>query len=130
MSDLDALPPLPQVLVLAGITLEITPIRVGEIPALLAAIRPFAHRLAAGDPDGLELLAEHGDALLDAVAVASRQPRVWVDGLALDEALRLATFLFEVNADFFTRQVLPVIQDSSTRLAARTPQAGLPSSTV
>lgn len=129
MRDFDAFPPTPQSLSIADISLEITPIRVGEIPALIAAIRPFAQHLAEAEPDWLELLADHGDALVSALAVASRQPRAWVADLALDEALRLATTLFEVNADFFTRQVAPELQHSTARLDARIPRTGPGSST-
>jgi hypothetical protein len=132
MSDFDAFPPAPQSLAIAGIALEITPIRVGEIPALLAAVRPFAHRLVDGDPDWLALLADHGDALITAIAVASRRPQEWVSGLAMDDAIRLATALFEVNADFFVQRVVPTIQHAAARINAQMsgPLAGLTPSTV
>ena len=131
MSDFDAFPPTPQSLVIAGIALEITPIRVGEIPALLAAVRPFAHRLVDGEPDWLELLADHGEALITAIAVASRQPQDWVAALAMDDAIRLATTLFEVNADFFVQRVVPTIQHAAARINAQMsgPLAGLTPST-
>ena len=132
MSDFDAFPPAPQSLSIAGIALEITPIRVGEIPALLAAVRPFAHRLVDGEPDWLELLADHGDALIKAIAVASRQPQDWVAALTMDDAIRLATTLFEVNADFFVQRVVPTIQHAAARINAQMsgPLAGLTPSTV
>jgi hypothetical protein len=132
MSDFDAFPPAPQSLSIAGIALEITPIRVGEIPALLAAVRPFAHRLVDGEPDWLELLADHGDALIKAIAVASRQPQDWVATLTMDDAIRLATTLFEVNADFFVQRVVPTIQHAAARINAQMsgPLAGLTPSTV
>ncbi|HHW4679010.1 MAG TPA: hypothetical protein ACQGQH_06070 [Xylella sp.] len=75
MNDFDVFPPTPLTLEIAEIALAITPIRIGEIPALLAAVRPFAHRLGDGDPDWLALLADHGDALITAIAVASRRPQ-------------------------------------------------------
>lgn len=132
MSDFDAFPPAPQSLEIAGIALEITPIRVGEIPALLAAVRPFAHRLVDGEPDWLELLADHGEALIKAIAVASRQPQDWVAALTMDDAIRLATTLFEVNADFFVQRVVPTIQHAAARINAQMsgPLAGLTPSTV
>jgi hypothetical protein len=132
MSDFDAFPPTPQTLAIAEIELAITPIRVGEIPALLAAVRPFAHRLVDGDPDWLELLADHGEELIKAIAVASRQPQDWVAALTMDDAIRLATTLFEVNADFFVQRVVPTIQHAAARINAqmRGPLAGLTPSTV
>ena len=35
------------------------------------------------------------------------KPRAWVDDLAADEAILLAAKVIEVNADFFTRTVMP-----------------------
>lgn len=132
MSDFDAFPPTPKSLEIAGVELAITPIRVGEIPALLAAVRPFAHRLVDGEPDWLELLADHGEALIKAIAVASRQPQDWVAALTMDDAIRLATTLFEVNADFFVQRVVPTIQHAAARINAQMsgPLAGLTPSTV
>jgi len=116
-----ALPPLPVSLVVAGETLELTPLKVGELPAFTRAIRPFAAQLAAA-PDWLGLLAEHGEAVLAALAVASRRPRSWVDGLEVDEAIRLAEGLLEVNADFFVRRVSPEIARVAASLEARSRQ--------
>ena len=127
-SDLEALVPQAQVLELAGLRLTISPLVVGELPAMLKAVRPFAEQLGS-DPDWLALLCDHGDALLTALALASRQPRDWVDALALDNAVTLAAAVFEVNADFFVRRVAPKVGDlaqglngqQSRRLAGSTP---------
>jgi len=132
MNDFDAFPPTALSLEIAGAELAITPIRVGEIPALLAAVRPFAHRLVGADPDWLGLLVDHGDALITAIAVASHRPQEWVAGLAMDDAIRLAAALFEVNADFFVQRVVPAIQHAAARINAQMsgPLAGLTPSTV
>lgn len=123
-SDLDVLVPQAQVLELAGQRLTISPLVVGELPAMLKAVRPFAEQLA-GEPDWLALLCDHGDALLTALALASRQPRDRVDALALDDAITLAAAVFEVNADFFVRRVAPKVgdlaQNLNGRLAGSTP---------
>jgi transcriptional regulator with PAS, ATPase and Fis domain len=52
-------------------------------------------------------LRERGDDLLSAIAIAVGKPRAWVDELAADEAILLAAKVIEVNADFFTRTVMP-----------------------
>ena len=101
------LPPVADTLVIGGETLDLTPIRVGEIPAFSCAIRPVVSGLSDLRPDWVALISEHGDAVIDAVAIATRRPRDWVAGLELDDAVRLACAVFEVNADFFTRQVIP-----------------------
>lgn len=123
-SDLDVLVPQGQELELAGQRLTISPLVVGELPAMLKAVRPFAEQLT-GEPDWLALLCDHGNDLLAALALASRQPREWVDALALDDAITLAATVFEVNADFFVRRVAPKVGDLAQslngRLAGSTP---------
>lgn len=116
MSAFDAFPPVPVTIEVGGESLDITPIRVGELPALIKAVRPFIERLTA-DTDWLALLADHGDALLEAMAIASRRQKDWVSRLAIDDAVRLATVLFEVNADFFARQVSPAVQQAAGRIS-------------
>ncbi len=118
MNTFAAFPSQPVVLEIVGEALEITPIRVGEVPALLATIQPFADQLASTDPDWLAILSTHGTALLRTLALASRQPQAWIDDLPLDAAIALATTLFEVNADFFVERVVPAVQAASERIHA------------
>ena len=129
-----ALPPVPVTLVIGGERLELTPLKVGEIPAFARAVQPAVATLSASlsaSPDWLALLAEHGEAVIDAVAIASRRPSEWVTSLALDDAVRLAEAVFEVNADFFIQRVLPSLTEAATRvsqtLGAKIPGA-MPSS--
>ncbi|MET2531014.1 hypothetical protein [Ralstonia pseudosolanacearum] len=107
MDDLDKLIPQPAELAVGGETLAIEPLKVGRLPAFLRAISPTLQQLNAPSIDWLGLFIEHGDDLLQAVAIAVDKPRAWVDGLAADEAILLAAKVVEVNADFFTRTVLP-----------------------
>jgi len=118
MSAFDAFPPAPVTLDVGGESLEITPIRVGEVPALIKAVRPFAGQLSA-EADWLVLLAEHGESLLGALAVAARRERAWVERLSLDDAVRLAAALFEVNADFFVQRLAPAVQHAAARVNGR-----------
>lgn len=130
MDDFASFPPQPQSLEIAGDTLALTPIRVGEVPALLAAIKPIAPHLVNGDPDWLALLTEHGDAILDALAIAARRAREWVEALSLDDAVLLATALFEVNVDFFVQRVVPAIQSAAARIDRNVRAAGMTPSTA
>lgn len=115
-----ALPPLADALVIAGETLEITPLRVGELPSFARAVQPIAGRLST-DPDWLRLLAEDGDAVLQALAIACRRPLTWVAELAIDDAIRVAEAVFAANADFFLRRVVPEITRASAGLNRRIP---------
>jgi hypothetical protein len=91
---------------------------------MLRTVQPFARELA-GEPDWLALLGEHGESVLAALALGSRQSREWIDALPLDEALTLAAAVFEVNADFSIQRLAPKIGDLaqglSGRLAGATP---------
>ena len=121
-----ALPPVPVTLVIGGERLDLTPLKVGDVPAFARAIQPAAASLSAS-PDWLELLALHGEAVVEAVAIASRRPPEWVRDLELDDAVRLAEAVFEVNANFFIQRVLPSLTEAATRvsqtLGARIPGA-------
>ncbi|TCS71981.1 hypothetical protein EDC61_107119 [Sulfuritortus calidifontis] len=115
-ADFQTFPPVPRVVTVAGTALELTPIRLGELPRLLAAVRPLAADLSA-EPDWFDLLARHGEAVLELLAITTRRERAWVNDLSLEEAVTLAAAVFEVNADFFVRRVAPAIQGAAQRLA-------------
>lgn len=107
MSDLEALIPQAVELVIDGEPLAIKPLKVGRMPAFLRAISPVMQQLTTNEIDWLALFGERGDDLLSAIAIAVGKPRAWVDELAADEAILLAAKVIEVNADFFTRTVIP-----------------------
>ena len=111
-----ALPPVPTSLLLGGESLEITPLKVGELPAFARAVRPVAAKLSP-DPDWLRLLSEDGESVLLALAIACRRPPDWVAALAVDEAIRLGEAVFQANADFFIRRVVPEITQMSARVS-------------
>jgi len=107
MSDLDKLIPQAFEITLAGETVSVKPLKVGQMPAFLRAITPVMQQIGGDGIDWLALFGERGDDLLTAVSIAVGKPRAWVDDLAADEAILLAAKVIEVNADFFTRTVMP-----------------------
>ncbi len=107
MSDLETLIPPGVELVIGGEALTIKPLKVGQLPAFLRAISPAIQELTSPEIDWLRLFGERGDDLLSAIAIAVGRPRAWLDDLAADEAILLAAKVIEVNADFFTRTVMP-----------------------
>ena len=109
------LPPVPVFVEITGERIDLTPIKVGDLPAFARAVQPIAASLSAS-PDWLALLADHGEAVIEAIGVASRRPRDWVASLDLDEAVRLAESVFEVNADFFIRRLLPSVTQAAARI--------------
>jgi hypothetical protein len=116
----DALPPVPTALVVGGEALEITPLKVGELPAFARAVRSIASKVTS-DPDWLCLLSEDGESVILALAIACRRPPDWVAALALDDAIRLAEAIFGANANFFIQRVVPAITQMSTRVGQQIP---------
>ena len=121
MNDLEKLIPIAVELTVGGETLAIKPLKVGQMPAFLRAISPVMQHLTRAEIDWLTLLGEQGDDLLAAIAIAVAKPRQWVDDLAADEAILLAAKVIEVNADFFTRTVLPKLDGLFTRAKGLAP---------
>jgi len=113
-----ALPPVPNTCLIAGETLDITPLRIGELPAFARAVQPFAARLGA-EPDWLQLIGEEGAAVIQALAIACRKPVDWVSALSVDQAITLSEAVFEANADFFIRRVVPEVLRVTTGMTAR-----------
>lgn len=127
MSDLEKLIPQATELAIHGETLAIMPLKVGQMPAFLRAITPVMHQLSGSEIDWIALFGERGDDLLSAIAIAVKKPRSWVDDLAADEAIVLAAKVIEVNADFFTRTVMPQLDGLFTQ--AKSIQPSTPGST-
>ena len=118
MSDLETLIPQAVELVIDGEPLAIKPLKVGQMPAFLRAITPVMQQIGGDGIDWLALFGERGDDLLTAVSIAVGKPRAWVDELAADEAILLAAKVIEVNADFFTRTVMPRLDGLIARTGA------------
>lgn len=132
MNDLEQLIPQAVEITLAGEAVAIKPLKVGQMPAFLRAITPVMQQLGGDGIDWLSLFGEHGDELLTAVSIAIGKPRAWVDALDADEAILLVAKVIEVNADFFTRTVMPrldgLIAQTSAAVAVTT-AGSTPSST-
>ena len=62
-----ALPSVPLSIEIAGERIDLSPLKVGEVPAFARAVQPIAAGLSAS-PDWLALLAEHGEAVIAVVA--------------------------------------------------------------
>lgn len=132
MSELDTLVPPGLDLNIAGEAIVLKPLKVGQLPAFLRVISPVMTHLSAGAINWLELFGERGEDLLAAIAIAVGKPRDWVDDLAADDAILLAAKVIEVNADFFTRTVLPKLDGlfNTVMLPTASPARAAPGSTV
>ncbi|KAI5914625.1 hypothetical protein [Thauera sp. 2A1] len=100
--ELQALFPGPVPVSVAGRDLEVGPLTLGELPALLAVLRESATSLGAGF-DPVALVVEHPDLAIRLIAVLTRQDADWLKGLSLDEAAALLVAAIEANESFFVR---------------------------
>lgn len=101
-------------------TLRVTPLKVGQIPRFLRAVRPMFGALAGSalspgqagggvELDIMALVADHGEGLIEAVAVATGRPTDWVAEGEAHEFAQLVKAVLEVNADFFAKKVAPLL---------------------
>jgi hypothetical protein len=133
LNELETLIPPTTPLQIGGETLDIKPLKVGQLPAFLRAITPVMQHLSAPEIDWLSVFGERGDDLLCSIGIAVNKPRQWIDELGADEAMLLAAKVIEVNADFFTRTVAPKLEGlfvQSKGIAALTKAASIPTPTT
>lgn len=130
--DLEVLDPAPRHVRFRGETLELRPLRLGDLPAFSRLVRPvIAEFLGDRHPewDGndermiLEISELHGESILAAAAIATGRPVEWIEGSgSTAEILALVQAIVEVNRDFFTRAMLAEVR-------AQAPAPALPTGT-
>ncbi len=114
-----------------GEQLRLTPIPVGDIPRLVRVLRPVMQALSIDasavasidiTPDlVMQLVADHAPALFEAVALCSGKPASHIEGGDLAEFIALVLRVVEVNRDFFTRQVAPLLAGLLARVRGAGP---------
>lgn len=116
---LDALVPEARTVDFRTERLALRPLTVGQLPALVRVAQPvvdavLALEAAPGEQALVELalglIANHGEAVIAAVAIAIRKDAAWVGDADTAEFLTLAIALFEVNRDFFVQTLGPRLQ--------------------
>ncbi|MBD9368859.1 hypothetical protein [Xanthomonas sp. XNM01] len=129
MSDaLDVIEPAPAAVQYRGEQLEVRPLTVGAVPAIVRLARPVIDRVLSLEavPDAadgstvdlaLDLIDAHGETLFKAVGLAIERDAAWVAGGDIGEFVDLVLVLVQVNRDFFAQRLVPLLQ------ARRTAQA-------
>ena len=132
MDDLRELETLAVVTVqVAGGAIEVRPMPALRAIRFARAARPFLEVLDLREGatiDVLQLMGEHGEALLDAVAIAVDRPVEWVGELALDDLSDVAAAVLEANIDFFAHRLLPRIMGRLAETLGRLGGGPTPSS--
>ena len=115
-----------------GEDVEISPLPVGRIPLVVRELRPVVAALrSASAVEGaiefditpelvMDLIVDHSGSLFAASALCIGRERDFVEGGDAAEFINLALKVVEVNRDFFTRQIMPLLGG----LRARIPGAG------
>lgn len=107
----------PKTITIGGEKIEIREMRFEQALKALQMLGPQIGRLLTveGDADILQLLCDLGIEGVDLMTLMSDEPREWVAELAIDDAVKLAGELYEVNRDFFIRRLWPAIQKTITK---------------
>lgn len=123
MSAIEFVAPVTRALEIGEMTFNITPVRIGQMPALLRAVEPMLTELylmvetGTLTPDRiLALGASFGDEMLEAMAIMARAERKVIDDLLPDQGMALAMLCLEVNLDFF-KKALPRVLEQMRPLA-------------
>lgn len=127
--DLAVLEPPSSTASLRGEKVEVRPLEIRQIPPFARAIRFAAPSLArtyasAGLDDGsfeasvLDLIAEHGEMLIAACAIAIDREAEWLAKAPPDEFITLLKAIVQVNADFFASRVAPMLAQARAQAAA------------
>jgi hypothetical protein len=118
--DLEALEPSGSSIKYRGEDIEVTPIRVGQVPKLVRKARSAINVVMAMDsiPDAnaagffdllMDLTGTHGEEVYEAVAICVGRDPAWIADGDIGEFFDLAKKVFEVNQDFFARRLGPLL---------------------
>lgn len=129
MNDLEVIAPLATFVTFQGRQLQVAPLKVGQLPAFARAIKPISgtiEALASGRaaldlPTILTAIADHGDAVIEAVAIGSGVSQDELREATPDQLIELAIGVVRINADFFKGRLTPAILAA---MKAATPGAG------
>lgn len=122
MDDSHVLDPGGNEVAFGGEKLKVTPLKVGQIPAFTRVIKPIfsaldglfisppgeaisAENLEVDAEKVLALITEHGEALIEAAAIAVRKPKAFIEEGTPGEFVHLVRTIIDVNVDFFGQAV-------------------------
>lgn len=114
MEGLEVWTPEPRKVAAGGIEVAVRPLPLGRLAPFYRAVRPIAPLLAGG---AYTLAIEADTPSVRAVIVAGAEVAPeWVDGLMLDEAIRLLQAVVAVNADFFRGRAAAALADAQAEM--------------
>lgn len=111
MDDLALIFSVDKTVSVAGVVVDVSPIRLGELAALAPLFKGVSIDVEGTPADvALSLLTSgNADAVIKALAIASRQSDAFIGGLELDQAVLLLAAVLEANADSVKKKLLPTV---------------------
>jgi hypothetical protein len=133
MTDLNVIQPEATSATFNGKQITIEPLKVGQLPAFVRAIKPISGQIAAMATGGakpdmftiMDMVGSHGDNVIEAVSIASGVPVEELKGATLDQLIDLGFAAFKVNADFFKGRLTPAILAATKQIMPAQQAAGL-----
>jgi len=127
--EIETLDPLVRTLYIGGEKIEVAPLTIGQVGPVRRVLDPLLAELRGGtdqpEAEAIEVdlkafVLAHTDEAVEIVALAIKRPfgDRWVAGLYIDDFIDLATAVFEVNLDFFTRRLAASLARVTARLEA------------
>lgn len=132
--DLNVIAPAATAATFNGREIQIRPLKVGQLPAFARAIKPLGGSIEGiatgaqvlGVATILAMVADHGEAVVEAVSIATGVPAAELNDSTPDQLAELIVLVLKVNADFFKGRLTPAILGAVNRVAPAiaTPGAG------
>jgi hypothetical protein len=119
MSDLASIIPEANLIHIGGKDIEIKTMKVKQLSATVRSIQPFVSALGKNglvNVDVPNIIMSHTDNVVELVQILTGEDKAWVEELGIDELVIVFTKLVEVNLDFFTRKVLPLLSVAMVKL--------------
>ncbi len=95
-----------------GEVVAVSPLKMRQIPKVSAHMMKLFQYVDREEVNIAGLLSEGSMELVEAISAAVDKPKDWVEDLGLDEMVLLTRTVIEVNSDFFSRCVLPEINQA------------------
>lgn len=109
MADIDTLLPDRNIEV-AGEQIIVRPYKFAQLPQASAIVAKYMNMFQAGQqPDLVALLTEGGEDIFKLMCLATNKDRKWLDTLEAEDGINLLAVVVEVNYDFFTRKLSPLL---------------------
>lgn len=122
--SLDVIEPAPGEFIIAGTSYKIRPLTIGQIPPFTRALRPMMGALvgviqgkdaAAMGVGMLDLVADHGEQIIELVSIATGLPASTVSAADAAELLPAVQAVIAVNKDFLIGRLIPALRAAVAR---------------